>query len=100
MFSASKAAARGDRVETAPARVALERGVIAWIKAETHGVRHALCQCRHVAQAEVEALTGDRVHAARGIADEREARRRQARAMRNSSGQDARGPANVRAPSR
>ena len=64
---------RQRRVEPAPALVALERGERADVEAEPGRIGDHLGQRRHVAQAEVEALAGDRVHAVRRVADEREA---------------------------
>ena len=72
-LSASKVAADSAEFEPAPALVALERGERADVEAEPGRVGDDLAQRGHVAQAEVQALAGDRVHAVRRIADEREA---------------------------
>ena len=73
----SKAAAESAEFEPPPALVALEHGERANVEAETRRVDHDFGQRGHVAKAQVEALAGDRVHAVRGIADEREAIRHQ-----------------------
>ena len=72
--------AHRQRVEAAPALVALEHRGVAGIEAEPRRVDHRLGERRDVAQAHVEALAGNRVDHMGGIADQREALRDEARA--------------------
>ena len=57
-------------VEPAPGRVALQRHAVAGIETQPQPVDHDLGHRRHVTQGQVPALSGDRVNAARRIADQ------------------------------
>jgi hypothetical protein len=61
---------QGHAVEAAPGGVALQGGGVAGVEAEAEAVDGDLGHGGHVAQGEVPALAGDRVDAARGVADE------------------------------
>ena len=63
-------------VEPPPGGIALEGHGIPGIEPQPQPVDHDLGHRRHVAQREVPALAGDRVDAARGIADQHGAMRR------------------------
>ena len=60
------------RVERAPALVAVEQLRVAEVEPEPRALDQHLRQGRGVAKAEIEALPGDRVDAVRGVADQRE----------------------------
>ena len=61
-----------ERIEAAPAFVAGEQLRVAGLQPQPHAVGQHLDQRADIAQAEVEPLPGDRVHAVRGIADQRQ----------------------------
>ena len=63
-----------EAVEAAPALVALEDRERADVETQAVRLDDGLGERRDVAKAEIEALTGDRVDAVRGVAGEREAR--------------------------
>ena len=62
-----------ERVEPPPALVAFEHRGRADVEAEAIRLDDGLGQRRNVAEAEIEALAGDRVDAVGGIADQRQA---------------------------
>ena len=68
----SVATATMKRVEAAPALVAREQLGIAEVEAEPRALDQHLGQRGGVAEAEIEALAGDRMDAVRGVADQRE----------------------------
>ena len=59
-------------VEAAPALVAVEQLRVAEIEAEPRALDQHLGERGGVAEAEIEALAGDRMDAVRGVADQRE----------------------------
>ncbi len=59
-------------VEAAPALIAGEKLRIAEIEAEAFALHQHLDQSRHVAEADIDALSGDRVDAVRRVADQSE----------------------------
>ena len=77
-------------VEAAPPLVALQHVERADILAEPVGLDHRFGKCRHVLEAEIEALAGDRVDAVRGVAGQREARRDEGAGQRQAERPGAR----------
>ena len=71
-LSASRPRPLGRDVEAPPALVSRERRGRARIEAEPHLADDRLGERRHVAQAEVQALPGERMDDMRRVADERE----------------------------
>ena len=79
-----------DRVEAAPALVALEHVERADVLAEPVGLDDRFGKRRGILEAEIEALPGDRVDAVRGVAGQREARRDESARQRQAERPGAR----------